>query len=238
MGKKIGIAIALLLVVIASGIWYLVSNLDSIVEGVVEEQGSSVLGVRLSVGSVAIDLRGGSATMTDVRIDNPTGFESEYAMHYGRIAAGLDLESVGTAVLRLSSVDVEQVRINAEQRDGNINLRELLDNIKANSGGDTDDSGGELRFVIDQFTLTDPLLKGIGFDEKDVELQMGDVVVRNVGDPNSGAGAPAVAAQLLTPVLQQALAEAAKDRLTKKLLGDSDLGSALGEILEKGDKQD
>ena len=237
MIKKIGIGIVILLLIVSIGVFYVVSNLDAIVKNVVESQGSSALGVPVTVAGVAIDLKAGRAELSGFEIANPDGFSSDYAMRYGRVVADLDLASLGTEVIKISRVEVNSVHIIAEQTAGKINLDQLLKNVSSSSDDtESDEEGADVNLIIEKFTLTQPKMDLIGFDEKDIEIEMGDVTVRNIGDPDSGAGAAEIAQQLFTPVLKKAAEEAAKTALKRKLLGEEgEAAKKLGDLLKLGD---
>ena len=100
VGKTLIGLFAAIVLVIGIGIYLLVSNLDEIVKTVIERAGSEVTGVAVSVASVEIDLRGGAGAINGLRIDNPDGFNSDYAMQLGRAALKINLdETTGELVV-------------------------------------------------------------------------------------------------------------------------------------------
>ena len=181
-----------------------------------------------------------------IAISNPDGFDTDYAMHFGRIAVGLDKESLTSDVIHITKIDVNDAHVIAEQKIGRINLKELLGNVESGSGSSDaeaseDDSSGK-RVVIDRFVMTNPKMDLVGFGDEDQSLDMGDVRINNIGDPSSGASVSDVAKQLLTPVLAEAIKKAARDALKKKVSGESDkLGERVSKKIGKllgGDEDD
>ena len=65
-----------MLVLIGGGVFLLFSNLDKIVETSIETAGTNTMGSQVEVGSVAMDLIGGTASIYDFSIANPAGFSN------------------------------------------------------------------------------------------------------------------------------------------------------------------
>ena len=89
----LGIAVALLVGSIAT--WLLVSNLDRIVERVVEEAGSESLGTTVALDGATVSIGQASAGLP-LTVANPAGFGAPYAFELGAIDASLDPGSVTT----------------------------------------------------------------------------------------------------------------------------------------------
>ena len=81
--KKVLIGLVVLIIIIAAAIYYVLGNLDSIVEAAIEKHGSAALKTSVDVGSVSINLKEGSAQINDLTIDNPKGFETDYLFFMG-----------------------------------------------------------------------------------------------------------------------------------------------------------
>ncbi len=238
MKKTMLVALGVVLVAISVGVFFVVSNLDSIVKNIIEEQGSKTLGTSVRVASVSISLGDGTAELTGFSISNPDGFDTDYAMHFGRIAVGLDKKSLTSDVIHITNIDVNDAHVVAEQKGTRNNLKELLDNVESGSGtsdaeASKEDSSGK-RVAIDHFVMTNPKMDVIGFGDEDRTLEMGDVRINNIGDPSSGASPSDIAKQLLTPVLAEAVKKAARDALMEKVSSESDkLGQRVSKKLGK-----
>lgn len=106
--RKLLIALGIVVVLAAAGIFYLVTNLESIVKAAIERYGSRATGTDVAVASVRIDLRGGSGAIGGIRIDNPSGFSTPRAFDLEDIAIAIDTGSV-----RRDPIVVESVRVSA-----------------------------------------------------------------------------------------------------------------------------
>jgi uncharacterized protein YoxC len=67
------IILALLLVVLAVGVVWVLRNLDDFVLGTIEDTGSRLTGTAVTLDSVELDLAAGSATLKGLVVDNPPG---------------------------------------------------------------------------------------------------------------------------------------------------------------------
>jgi hypothetical protein len=87
--KKILIILTVVVAVVAFLAYRLVSNLDDIVKSAIENVGSEALGVEVSVGSVSIDLAGGTGTIGGLEIANPPGYSGDPALSVGELTLEL-----------------------------------------------------------------------------------------------------------------------------------------------------
>jgi hypothetical protein len=74
--KKVFAGMALLVVLIAAALWFLVYSLDAVLEAAIERYGSEATGVPVAVGVVRISLRSGEAGIEDLVIGSPEGFRA------------------------------------------------------------------------------------------------------------------------------------------------------------------
>lgn len=212
MGKFLkiilGVVIALVIVV-GIALVFVVSNLDRIVKGVIETAGSEVAGVPVTVSSVEISLQEGQGAINGLRIRNPQGFDSDYAIELDRAALALDLQSVGADVIVLKSILVDGAQLNYEQQGRDSNLQAIMDNLEAYTGEDdaeTADDGREVKLIIDRFdfvnaaaTVSVPALN----QTRTAEIP--DVKLTAIGRKSSGVSAGEAAKQILKPIMEQSI---------------------------------
>ena len=73
--KKIILGLFLvILIAIAGGLYYVLSNLDALVEAAIEKHGSEATQTAVLVDSVKIDLASGAGGISGLTIANPKGF--------------------------------------------------------------------------------------------------------------------------------------------------------------------
>ena len=228
MSKSIRIilgVVVVLILVLGLGIGYLVSNLDSIVKGIIEKAGAEAAGVPVSVASVEISLQEGSAAINGLRIDNPAGFDTNYALQLDKAAVTLDLASIDKDPIIVESVLVDAASINFEQKDAGSNLNQIMDNLKGSAGeesGSEETSTDEVKVIIRQFdfldaqaTVTSQVLA------EPREIIVPDIRLTGIGEKTSGATTTQIASQILEPIIAQVITESlgiSKDQIKEGLM--------------------
>ena len=82
----------------------LFSNLDKIVETGIETAGSSALGSRVEVGSVAIDLTSGAASIYNFSVANPTGYSNAEMISFDELSVAIDLQNTNSQNVHVTSI--------------------------------------------------------------------------------------------------------------------------------------
>ncbi|MDJ0929150.1 MAG: hypothetical protein QNJ73_16045 [Gammaproteobacteria bacterium] len=240
--KVFGWLIAIVLVVGGLAVWFLASNLDNIAKRAIETVGSDTLGTPVRVSSVAISLADASATVGGLTIANPRGFYAENAFTLDSIEIAIDVDSVGSPEIVLSKIIVNQPNLNFEQQGGTSNLQALLDNLQRGTGQSSaraETEANEMKLVIKELRVNDTQASVV-HDRlpAPLDLELGDIVLRNIGREGAGVTATAAARQIMEPLLERAMQEGqakAKEQveaLVRKEL-DKQKDQALDAIREK-----
>jgi hypothetical protein len=207
-GKVIGGIVVVLIAVIGFGVYWVVNNLDHLVEAAIEKVGPQVTGTPVSVSSVSISLSDGAGEIRGLVIGNPEGFDSDHAFRLDRIGLVIDTGSVTSDVIRIKQVLVDGADLIAEVRVGEgINLSKIADNLKSGSSGGEKpaDSGGGPKVVIEKFDFTNASMTLVSPVTEDKTQKLGDVHVKGIGEGSGGATAAQAGAQLLEPVIRAAV---------------------------------
>jgi hypothetical protein len=123
--KAIGILLVLLLVV-GAGVWYFVTyRMDSLIQKKIETAVSISLGTRVTVGEVTTDIKGGSLTISNVTIANPSGFKNKNAFILNGIEAAVDY-----ANLEVKRVVIDRPEIVIEEMGGKTNFSLMMAEMK------------------------------------------------------------------------------------------------------------
>jgi len=237
---------AALVVGLGVALWLLLSNLDSLVASVIEEQGSRVTGTAVRVGKVSIDLRAGSGTIRGLRVANPKGFSRGDAFQLGEITLDLD-----TGSLTSSPIVVQRIRVAAPvaryevDARGRSNFGVIREHAARAGGGEARSepasegaSGPPLELVIQDFAFEKGAVRA-DFSALDpshgpIELALPSVHRRNIGAP-AGATAGQVGKEVVaafgSAVIKAVAAQQAAKRLEKALGGRA--GKAASGLLEK-----
>ena len=205
------------LALIGGGIWYIGSNLDSIVARLIETHGSEATGTPVRVAGVAINLSEANAGISSLSVGNPEGFAGN-AIEMEAFAIALDSESLTSDVIVINDILVKGARLNVIQQANGNNLQQLIRNL--DSGGTSesgDDKGEGKKLIINRFTLegASASLTAPDFDEVR-EVTLPTITLRNIGTAEGGATGREVARQVLEPVFEEAIESAAMQAIKDK----------------------
>lgn len=232
----VGLAIILLLI-IAGGMWFLYTNLDTLVAGIIEREGTDATQTDVTVGSVSIELGEGSAGLSRLAVANPQGFSDTPAITLEDFAIELDPMAVTEDPLVIRHVTVNGARLLVEQQGARNNLKTILDSLESQASAEPEAGAEGRKLVIDRFEIENAgaTLSAPGLD-REQSIELPPIVLTDVGRASNGATAAEIAEQLLGPVIEVALERAASqglgDALRDKLdQAESDAGKALLERL-------
>jgi FtsZ-binding cell division protein ZapB len=156
--KKVILGVLVLgVVLIGGGIFYVINNLDALVKQVIETAGTYAVGSPVTVGGVSIDLRGGSATITDFAVANPRGFSNESLMSFDELSVALDLANISSELIAITSIVARNPRVHYE----------------------TVECGSNLQAVPDRFSSEEPA-EDTATAESNVKLQIGSVLIEDI----------------------------------------------------------
>ena len=218
--KKVLIGLVVVLVLIGGGVFLLFSNLDKIVETSIETAGTNTLGSQVEVGSVAMDLIGGTASIYDFSIANPAGFSNAEMVSFDELTVSINLQNTNSENIHINSVVARSPHVLYESTDGNANM-DVVSARFANEEGAESADANQIILVIDSILIED--IQGTLLSDKlpnPVEVSLGDVILSNLeGTPEE------LAEQIMGPVTAQvgaAAAQALVQQITD-LLGNADV---------------
>ncbi len=215
----IGILVALLLlVVVAVAVVFL--SLNSIVKRGVETVGPQMTKVQVRLGSADISPLSGSGSLNQLFVGNPDDYKTPFAMQMGSIKVGVKPASIFSDTVVVNEVNIQNPEITLEGTlDGN-NLNTILNNVKGPDAGQPQPtnvraaSGGTSK----KFIVKDLVLAGAkvhinvsGFGKSVAQtVSIPDIHLQNIGNGEGGATPAELTWQVLKPVLDEAVAVAAK----------------------------
>jgi hypothetical protein len=135
---------------------YLLWSLDARVARAIEAKGTQIVGTRVRVDSVDIDLRAGRGTIRNVRVANPEGYSDADAITLAEIELAIDARSVGAQPFHITRARVGDSVVSFEvHADGGSNIEQITRHI---TGSDAEEpepapSGDPQRFAIGEFAF-------------------------------------------------------------------------------------
>jgi hypothetical protein len=250
--KKVLIGLAVLVLIIAGGLFYVWHNLGSLIKTAVEEAGGRVTQVKVSLKEAdAGKVTEGALALRGLVIGNPSGFKTDSAFQLGEISVKVDPASV-TSVASGSSdtIVIKEVVIAAphvtyEFAGGGSNIGTIQKNVEAfaGSGGSSSSSSsssGGKKVVIDNLFVRDgkvdvsaDFLQG-----QKTGASLPTIHLKDIGKSSGGATPAQVAEQVIAAISKAATGAVAKldvgaikDALSKEL------GAKMGDVqksLEQG----
>lgn len=213
--KKIILAVVVLLVVVIGGaLYYVFTNLDSIVEAAIEKYGSQTTQTAVQVDKVRIKLTDGAGMISGLSVANPKNFDAPNAFSLGAIDTQIDIKSLTKTKgpITIDEIIIRQPQVFYEMnRDRQGNLNELQKNIAASTGGSSGTNkpaakSEEPKLIIRHFQLADATVEAnvVPLNKK-YTLKLPTIDLRDLGGKN-GATPSEISRQVLDILTQRSLA--------------------------------
>ncbi len=202
--KKVLIGIAVLVVIVAAGAFFLLGNLDSIVKAAIEKIGSDLTGTEVSLNDVSIEETSGKGTLRGFRVTNPDGFSNADAFKFDEVSVTIDAASILSDPVIIKEVVIIGPEVVYEFGDSGTNLDRINKNVqsKTGSGGSSSSSEEGKKIVIENLFLRDgkvavqaPLL-----DEK-ISIPLPTIHLTDIGKEDQGATPGTIARQTVDAIL-------------------------------------
>jgi uncharacterized protein involved in outer membrane biogenesis len=238
--KIILIILLLLVALVGGGVYYLFSQLDSLVISGIEKVGSSVTQTEVRVDSVNIELRQGRGEIYGLSIANPPGYTSSNVFKFDEVALQIEPTSVAEDVIVLNEVLIDGAMLTAEHKGGTgTNIQEITDNVRARFAGgesqpETTSEGKPLRFMVEKLAFTNISMAVISPEFEDRTVTLNDIVRTNLGSRQQGLSAQELAQAIVQPIIDKAQ-NRVKDELKSRAIKEA--GKALDENLSESDKK-
>ena len=159
----VGGLVMVLVVVIGAAVFFLYSNLDSLVKTAVEEIGTEATGVKVSLGSVELSPTSGEGAMRGLVVGNPAGFKTDYAVKLDEISVSVDIASLTEDTIVVKEIVIAGPQVIYEMGGGGSNLDTIKNNVESFAGsaggggsGGSESAGGdesEKKLVIENLYI-------------------------------------------------------------------------------------
>ncbi len=173
-----------------------------LVEHTAETEGSQVLGTRVRIQGAKISLFSGSGKISGMQIDNPSGFDTDYAFRTGEFRLDLEAMSVFSDKIVIEKLCIEKPEIMYELDIKGSNLKKIKDNVKANSGQSTGDSGKKIQ--INELRINGATVSVFmkGLDGKKKSITLPDIHLEKLGTGPDGVTAGDVLQNVLSEMIR------------------------------------
>ena len=215
----IGVGVlAVVLIVVAIGVYYLLSSLDSIVKSAVEKYGSEMTQVTVQLSDVKIELTSGKGALQGLTVGNPSGFKGERALRLGEIALQLDVTTVTKDPVVINEISITEPEVNYEFGVKGSNLDVLKRNVDAYTAQGKDKTKAEAteeegkKLVIENLYIRNGKVNvsATELEAKSASAPLPEIHLTDIGKKSGGATAGEVAEQVLGAIGKGAAGAAAK----------------------------
>jgi len=197
--KKLISVMFVLLVIVAGGAFLLLGNLDSIAKRVIERAGTETMGSAVRVGSVSIDLRGGTATINNLRVANPRGFSNQDMLRFEQLHADIDIRSLNSDIIRINRITTTEPYVLYELEGNRANLDVVRERLARPTADTPPDPDSEIVMSIGEIRV-DNISGRLQADRlpRPVDVNLGSVHLENM------EGTPGIIAlQIARPLISQ-----------------------------------
>jgi hypothetical protein len=217
----------LLLAALAGGAYWLHGNLDRLVQEAITRYGSEITGAPVSVAAARLEPTNGRGELRGLRIGNPAGFKTPYAVQADRIELELDLSSLASDVVVIRKIAVIAPDVIYEKGERQTNFDALQAQIAKAVGQSSNTSPGK-KLIVQELVVRNARAQASAafLSGKTVTVTLPDLQLRDLGKAEGG----------LTPAqLGQRIAAAMEKRLTAAVSFDKLLQSVGGALNRAGD---
>jgi len=231
-----GGAVLGILILVAIGLYFLLSSLDSIVKSAVEKYGSEMTQATVRLNDVEIELTSGKGALQGLTVGNPPGFKSERALSLGEIGLQLDVGSVTKDTVVIKEISIAAPEVTYEFGLKGSNLDALKQNVDAYGAKDKskpaekkpDEEGKKM--VIEHLYIRNGkvIVSATELQGKTASASLPEIHLTDIGKKTGGATAAEVAEQVLAAISREAARAAAKTEIGGLI--DKAKGGAAGAI--------
>ena len=207
-GRIFLIAAAVVVVVIAGALVYVLTNINFIVKDAIEKYGSEATKTAVGVSSVDIRLSSGEASIHGVSVANPRGFTAKNIFRLNNISTRIDAKSVTKSPIVIQDIRITGPEVFYEMNSSRVsNLDVLTKNLQ---GPETSEKRAEkeqkkevklfIRKLVFEKGRVEARIAALG--DKPIMLDLPRVELTNIGK-NGGATPDEVARAVVLELAEQ-----------------------------------
>jgi len=207
--KKVMIGLIALLIVVAGGLFYVFSSLDSIVKDAIQTYGSQATKTVVSVDAVKITLQSGEGAISGLNVGNVKGFSEPNIFQLGLISTKIDTATMTKNPIVIDTLTIRDPAVFYEINAAGVsNVDVLKKNLGVSSSkksaASKDKGDGATKMIIRKLVVEGGKAKvsiaGLGGQSRSVKLPA--IRLTDVGKKSGGMTALEVAQVLSKAMLK------------------------------------
>lgn len=232
MMKKIGIALMIVIVLIAGSLLWLRDNLDGLLRDAIEDYGSAMTKAKVSVGSVSIDIANGACVIREFEVGNPQGFSSPYAFKVNEFTLALDPATITENVILVKKIAIQSPEVIYEKGERITNFDVIQKNIADYVGPSEQSSSEGKKLIVEEFKMRGAKAQASApfMDGEMVMVDLPNLSMRNIGKAEGGVTAGELGQRIAASMQKQLIKAVNFDKLAKAA---QSIGEAAGGAVDK-----
>jgi hypothetical protein len=206
------LVLAIVLVAIGAGAWWLYSSRDVLIKRAIERYGPQLTGTAVKVKAVKLEPVQGVGAIMGLEIGNPQGFSAARALTLGEMKLAVDPSSLTSNVVHVKEISLEAPTIIYERGAGGDNLSAIQKHIKSQLPKSQGGSGAaekskdapQRKFIVDHVQVRNAKVSYGGA----VTVALGDLHLRDLGKKKGGATAAELTDEVWTELNRIAISRA------------------------------
>ena len=206
------LALAIVLIAIGAGAWWLYSSRDVLIKRAIERYGPQLTGTAVKVQEVKLEPMDGRGAIKGLEIGNPQGFSAARALTLGEMRLAVDPSTITGAVVHVKEISLEAPVITYERGAGGDNLSAIQKHIKSQLPKSQGGSGAaekskdapQRKFIVDLVQVRQAKVSYGGA----VTVDLGNVQLRDLGKKKGGATAAELTDEVWSELNRIALSRA------------------------------
>jgi hypothetical protein len=227
MKKWIFIGLGAIVVIVAVVVFVGLSNLGPIIKKAVNTYGPKITKTELHVADVGVSILSAEAKIKKFFLGNPQGFKTPSAVQVGAVFVNVDEKSLTSNPIIIDRIEVKSPEITYEKKGKTDNFKSILNNVnkatasEKSSTTSSQDKGPGKKLIIRDFIITDGkvnvALATYGLGEKQINVPLPDIHLKDIGKEKNGASAAEVSKQIFAALYGKITSGAVTDAINQQL---------------------
>jgi len=236
--KKILFSVLVIVLLLGSGLIFLVSTIDSTVKETVESESAKLTGSVVTVGDVDFSVVSGKGIVTGLEVRNPQGFSEQPALSMGKILFEIEMDFLSLDMVTLREIKADSIEILLEKNgEGMINFQVLSQNLKDAAGEQNSQDGASKSWVPDlkitEFIMSEGRVTLSGFGEDTKSLKTPELRLQDLGGPD-GAPPKKIGEEIFSGIFSEIIRQSVQAGIQNWIEENTAIPVALKKLLNRG----
>jgi hypothetical protein len=217
-------------IAIAVGVYFLISNLGGIIKTAVEKYGSEILKAEVTLNEVDFSTSSGQAWLKGFNIGNPEGFNTDRAFALGAVDVTVDTGTITDDTIVIKEIVVEAPDVTYELGGSGSNLNQLKENADAyvevaTRGGGGEETAEGKKLIIENLYIREAKMNvsATFLGGKKFGATLPEIHLADIGKDKGGAGPGEIVDKVITALTDTATAT----------VSNIDFGDMAGKVQEQ-----